>query len=104
MCDMNKKGVPAFERSEEYQTQIFLDALDRHVILDAKLVCVNEGKGYPKVWCEATGTHVQFPRALRRYGRRFVADVIKAKRSTGAIFYRAYGGSIRDAESGKLLA
>ncbi|MCA1807817.1 MAG: hypothetical protein LC687_08240, partial [Actinobacteria bacterium] len=77
------------------------DALDNDVRFDARIVVYKGSK--LKAYCEDTGTYVQFPTDLRRYRARFIADVVKAKRSGGKVFYRAYKGSIRDAYSGKVV-
>ena len=92
-----------FERSDEYQTKVFVDALDNDVRFDAQLVCVAHGRKL-KVYCEDTGTYVQFPTSIRRIGRRFIADVVKSRRTNGNIFYRAYRSSIRDAETGEVVS
>jgi len=86
-----------FERSEDYLTRIFLDALDRHVVIDAK-VEMRRGTGSKlKAYCPIVKANLQFPSKLREYqGQKFTADVIKAKKGTGIVFYRAYRGSIRD--------
>ena len=94
-----------FERSEDYQTQIFLDALDQHVVLDARVIIQHQGRRGSKLkaYCPATKTYLQFPRALRQFsGQVYIADVIKSKKSTGTIFYRAYKKSIRNLD-GELI-
>ncbi|MDD4389731.1 MAG: hypothetical protein PHW03_02890 [Eubacteriales bacterium] len=87
-----------FERSEEYMANITMDALDRDVIISAKVV-IKEVNGKLKAYCEDTKTYLQFPRAIRRAGKRFEADVIKAS-TPGKIFYRAYRGSICEVING----
>ena len=91
-----------FERSEEYQAKIFLDAFDANVVLDAKVDIVRQGSKL-KAYCPYTRTYLQFPRALRKPGAKFIADVIQAKKTSGTIFYRAYKGSIRNAVTGEIL-
>ena len=95
-----------FERSEEYMTKIFLDALDRDVMLDAQVVIRHE-RGWNsklKAWCPSTKTNLQFPTKLREHdGQRYIADVIKSARKGGKPFFRAYRGSIRDAKTGEVV-
>ena len=94
-----------FERSDEYLTKLFLSSLDNHVIQDARVEIIYSTQHHKlKAYCPASDTYLQFPTRLRRAGRRFIADVVKAKKDTGTIFYRAYPGSIRDAVTGELLA
>lgn len=95
---------PPFERTDAYMAKIFLDALDRHVIEDARIEIVWSPQHHKlKAYCPKTDTWLQFPTKLRKEGRKFIADVVKAKKDTGNIFYRAYKGSIRDAQTGELV-
>jgi len=93
----------SFERTEEYMLDITLDALDSHVVLDAKIRFIHEGSKL-KAHCPDVECNLQFPRKLRRSGKTMVADVVKAKRSTGKVFYRAYPGSIRETKEGDPVA
>lgn len=86
-----------FVRSDDYMAKIFMDALDSHVIMDAKITFVRVSSKI-KAYCEKTGTYLQFPRHLRNTRTHCIADIIKAKDNGGTVFYRAYAGSIRDAE------
>lgn len=112
--------IKAFERSEKYNTKIFLDAIDQDVILDAIVVCqlpsnhANRFLHCPKrtghsnlklkAYCPATKTYLQFPNRLRtRHGQTYMADVVKSRRKTGKVFYRAYRGSIRDSQTGEVV-
>lgn len=90
-------------RSEDYMSRITLDALDREVILDAKIKIVPLGSKL-KAWCENTQTYLQFPREIRAYGRTFVADVVKTANKTCKVFYRAYPNSIRESIDGPIIA
>lgn len=87
-----------FERSDDYMANITMDALDRDVVLSAKVI-IQEVNGKLKAYCEDTKTYLQFPRDIRRKGKRFEADVIRAQTS-GKIFYRAYRGSICEVING----
>jgi len=49
-----------FVRSDDYQTKIFMDAFDNHVVLDAK-VEITHINGKLKAYCPSTGTFLQFP-------------------------------------------
>lgn len=91
-----------FERTDEYIQKITLDALDREVLLDAEITIIR-GPGKLKALCKDTNTYVQFPTGLRKEGKRFVADVVKASNG-GRIFYRAYKNSIRESKDGKVIA
>jgi hypothetical protein len=82
--------------------KITMDALDRHVLLGSHIVIQWNGSKY-KAYCKETGTYVQFPTAIRKQGKTFTADVVKAKKESGTIFYRAYRGSIVDDETGKVV-
>jgi len=84
-----------FERSEDYMAKLTMEALDNHVILDANIEIV-KGPGKLKAYCKDTKTYVQFPTMLRRLGRRFAADVIKAERNGQRTFYRVIKESIRE--------
>ena len=87
-----------FERSEAYMANIVMDAIDRDVILSAKVIIVSVG-GKLKAYCEDTKTYLQFPRAIRQKGKRFEADIIKSQ-TEGKPFYRAYRGSICEVING----
>lgn len=84
-----------FERTEEYMGRICMDALDRDVKTDATIRILHNGVKL-KAFCVETGTNVQFPTKIRQRGKVFIADVIKAKKDSGTVFYRAYRGSIRE--------
>lgn len=90
----------AFDRTDKYMADITMDALDREVLLDAEIKII-WAKGKLKAYCSNTDTFVQFPKAIRKDGRIFIADVVKAAQAGGAIFYRAYKGSIREGIKGK---
>lgn len=90
------------ERSDEYMTKIVCDALDRQVLLDARIHITYLGSKL-KAYCDDTKTFVQFPRDLRREGHTFVADVVKMSNG-GQIFYRAYRNSIRRSKDGQVIA
>jgi len=92
-----------FERSEEYQTKIFLESFDNHVVLDAKIEITYQGNKL-KAYCPATKTYLQFPRALRTFcGKKYIADVIKSRNNSGTVFYRAYRKSVRNPETGEVV-
>lgn len=91
------------ERSDEYMAKICFDALDREVVLDADIIIQYLGSKL-KAYCKQTGTYVQFPRDIRKAGKRFVADVIKAGGNGRAVFYHAYKNSIRESVNGKVIA
>jgi len=93
----------AFERSEEYMTKITMDALDREVYISAKVQFMKVGPKI-KAYCPETKTYLQFPRDLRVPGTTLYADVVKAKQSTGTVFFRAYPGSIRRTKNGDSIA
>jgi hypothetical protein len=90
-------------RTDEYMSKLTMDALDRPVHLDATIRITMLGSKL-KAYCEDTGTFVQFPRDLRKHGRRFVADVIQSANASGTVFYRAYKGSIRETKNGNVVA
>ena len=92
-----------FVRSDDYVTKITMEALDREVLLDATITFEWLGTKI-KARCQETGTYVQFPRALRKPGKRFVADVIKSGGNGRAVFYHAYKGSIRDPKTDRVVA
>jgi len=92
-----------FVRSDDYQTKIFMDAFDNHVVLDAK-VEITHINGKLKAYCPSTGTFLQFPSKLRHYnGEKYIADVIKSRNNSGSIFYRAYRKSIRQPQTGEVV-
>jgi hypothetical protein len=88
-----------FERSEAYMANITMDALDRDVHINVEVEIVRRG-GKLKAWCPETNTYLQFPRAIRVEGKKFLADVIKSS-TNGTPFYRAYKGSVREVINGK---
>ena len=88
-----------FQRTDDYMTKITLLALDKHVMLDANIEIRYLGSKL-KAYCKETDTYVQFPREIRKPGKKFIADVVKAQRGEDQIFYRAATGSIRDAAKG----
>lgn len=90
------------DRSEDYMTKIVCDALDRQVLLDARIDITYLGSKL-KAYCRDTSTYVQFPRDLRKPGQSFVADVVKMSNG-GQIFFRAYKGSIRRSKDGQVIA
>ena len=84
-----------WERNEAYNCKMFLDALDRkNVIVDAKITFYRQGRKL-KAYCSQVDANLQWPSALRRIGKTYTADIIKAEGSRGT-FYRYYRGSIRD--------
>ena len=89
------------ERSDDYMATIMMDAFERHVVIDANVEIQRDHTGKLKAYCPDTKTYLQFPKAIRKIGKRFKADVIKAKNESGRIFYRYYKGSIREIVSGK---
>ena len=91
------------ERSDDYMGKITMDALDRQVILDASIVIQRLGQKL-KAYCSNTNTYVRFPRDIRIYGKRFVADVVKVGRTGGTVFYRAYKQSVRETKDGPVIA
>ena len=95
-----------FDRSDKYLGKIFCDALDREVVLDAKVIIRREAgsRSRLRAWCETTNTNLQFPTPLRKYhGQEYICDVIKSARKGGAPFYRAYRQTIRNPETGKVV-
>lgn len=92
-----------FERSDEYMGKICMEALDNHVLLDSHIEIRDNGFKL-KAYCRETNTNVQFPTSIRVRGREFIADVVKARKTSGTIFYRAYRNSIRDAKTGVVVA
>ena len=87
-----------FERSETYMANIVMDALDRDVRIDVVIEIV-ERKGKLKAYSRETDTYLQFPRAIRKYGKKFIADVIKSS-TNNTPYYRAYKNSIREFDNG----
>ncbi len=92
-----------FQRSDEYMGKIVMDALDKEVILDAKIE-IARLSGKLKAYCVDTKTFVQFPRDLREPHETFVADVIKQGGDGRTVYYRAYKGSIRKTKTGPVVA
>jgi hypothetical protein len=98
-----------FERTDEYTQKLFEQALfdEKRVITDAEVVIrydpMNRRK--LKAYCVNTRTYLQFPRALRRFNRKFIADVVEVIRDDGVRkYYRAMKGSIREEGSNEVLA
>lgn len=83
-----------FKRSDEYLANITIDALDRDVHIDS-IIEIKSINGKLKAYCKETNTFLQFPRAIRKLGKKFIADIIKAS-TEGKVFYRTYHGSIRE--------
>ena len=88
------------ERSDDYMMKITMDAFENHVVIDANVTMERVGSKI-KAYCTDTGTYLQFPRDIRKMGKKFKADVIKAKNTSGSVFYRYYKGSIREIIEGK---
>lgn len=93
----------AFMRSEEYMGKLVMEALDKDVRLDAQIDIQYLGSKL-KAYCRDTNTYLQFPRDLRRAGKRFVADVIKVGDGSRTVFFRAVKGSIRETKNGDPVA
>lgn len=97
-----------FERSEEYEAKLFEQALfdDKRVIKDADVVIEYGDVGNKlKAYCTNSETYLQFPRHLRQYGKRYVADVVEVIRDDGVRkYYRAMKGSIRNKGSNEVVA
>ena len=94
--------MKTFERTDDYNTKIFLDALDGDVRLDAEVTFYGQGRKL-KAYCAETRTNLQFPTKLRSRYKTYIADVVKCERKDGAVFYRAYKGSIRDSKTGEVV-
>jgi hypothetical protein len=95
------------KRSEKtIRKQILIDGLESEVIRDAKLSCQGSSrdsnlhvyfyKDDYKAW------KVQFPNALREYGKRYIADIYKRVTKSGTEFWSAYKGTIRN-EKGEVI-
>lgn len=87
-----------FTRDDDYMAKICLEALDKQVLLDASVQITYDGGRY-RAWCKETKTWLQFPNALRFPNTTYVADVVKAARGSGKVFFRAFPGSIRKTKS-----
>ena len=90
-----------FERTPEYETKLFEQALfdDKKVIKDATIEIEHDDKNWNKLkaYCVESETFLQFPRALRIDNhQRFTADVVEVIRTDGVTkYFRAMKGSIR---------
>ena len=95
-----------FVRDEDYMFKLnslaFFD--EKRVITDAEVIITRDG-GKLKAYCPASRTYLQFPRHLRDWGDRYVADVVEVIRDDGVRkYYRAMKGSIRKPDSDEVLA
>ena len=94
-----------FVRSENYMTKIFLESFDRDVRMDKSIDIIwSSQHNKLKAYCPDTGTYLQFPTRLRFRGAKYIADIIKATKEGGTPFFRAFRGSIRNAETGEVVA
>ena len=93
-----------FIRTEDYLAKVFMDAFDGFVIQDALIdIRWSHLHNKYKAYCLKTNTYLQFPTALRKPGAQYIADIVKSKKDTGTIFYRAYRNSIRDSKTGVVV-
>jgi hypothetical protein len=96
------------KRSEKtIRKQILIDGLETEVIRDAKLSCQGNarwGKLHVYFYKEdfSGGLKVQFPTALREFGKRYIADIYKRVTKSGTEFWSAYKGTIRN-EKGEVI-
>jgi hypothetical protein len=98
-------GVMKFERTEEYESKLFEQALfdEKRVYKDAKIRIVHQGNKL-KAYCIKSGTFLQFPRRLRSHGACFIADVVEVIREDGVRkYYRAMPKSIRNPNSDEVI-
>jgi hypothetical protein len=79
-----------------------VESFDNDVKLDAVISFHYVGSKL-KAYSEATGTYLQFPRDLRSPRVKYIADIVKSKKTSGAIFYRAYPNSIRNSITGEVV-
>jgi hypothetical protein len=98
--------MKTLERSEAtIRKQILIDGLESEVIRDAKLVCQGTYKKlhvYYYAKEDHGGLKVQFPNALRVFGKRYIADIYKRATPKGTEFWSAYKGTIRN-EKGEVI-
>jgi len=93
------------KRSEKtIRKQILIDGLESEVIRDAKLSCQGFHKLHVYFYKEGGGVvcKVQFPNALREFGKRYIADIYKRVTKSGTEFWSAYKGTIRN-EKGEVI-
>ena len=99
-----------FERTDEYQSKLFEQALfdEKNVHQDVMVIIQPEGYSGTKLkaYCPKTDTYLQFPRKLRQYdGQQYICDVVEVIRDDGVKkYYRAMKGSIRNTNSDEVLA
>jgi len=94
-----------FERTTEYEQKLFELALfnELHIIRDASILILEHGNKL-KAYCEQTRTYLQFPRALRVRGKRFIADIVEVVNdNVKQKYYRAMRTSIRECGSDEVV-
>ena len=85
-----------FIRTPEYQNKLFLEALgEHHVKQDATIEIIRRG-GKLKAYCAEVDCFLQFPRSIRKEGRKFTADIIEVVNDhVTDKYYRVVKSSIR---------
>lgn len=84
-----------YERTEEQEMKMWMDAIGGNVELNMLVEIVSVG-GKLKAYAKKVNCYLQFPRALRRRGARFLVDAAEAQDVECRKFYRTYKGTIRD--------
>lgn len=90
-----------FERTQEMIEKMTMDSFGGDVQMDL-LVTMRYHRGKFKAYSPKLGCYLQFPRKLREPNMRFICDATESQ-NNGRTFYRAYKGTIRDANSGDVV-
>jgi hypothetical protein len=90
-----------FERTPEMEQKMVMDSFGGNVEMDLKVRIEYAGNKL-KAYSPKLGCYLQFPKKLRDVYRVFVCDATEAQ-NNGRVFYRAYKGTIRDADTGEVV-
>lgn len=87
-----------FVRTEEMEQKMVMDSFGSNVVMDLEVEIIWDwNKGKLKAYARSLDCFLQFPRALRLRGKKFICDA-RESTNNGTTFYSAYKGTIRDME------
>jgi len=90
-----------FERTKEMEHKMVMDSFGGNVEMDVEIEIQYSGSKL-KAYSRKLRCFLQFPRKLREPRKKFICDATEAQ-NNGRIFYRAYKGTIRDADTGEVV-
>jgi len=85
------------KRSDKITGDLFIDALSKRVIMDAKIkIIYDHNKNKLRAYCEQVDSFLNFPNDLRKEGKEYITDIVEVPATaTKSTYYRAKHGTIR---------